>query len=72
MAIKPQQIVPYDNAAQQIARAADLLDEINVANIDRDDVAEIYELTKRARELRAQLFHKAHAAFIAARFGEAT
>lgn len=69
MQIRPDQITAYDTASREVAKAADILETINVAKLDSDARVAVYALLKQARELRAQLFHAGHAAFVRARLG---
>jgi hypothetical protein len=70
MQIKPRQIPAYDAASREIEKAADIIEAISVAGLDTDARVKLYALLKSARELRHELFHAAHAAFVRARMGE--
>lgn len=64
MTIKSYQLTAYDEASKAVERAADILDEINVARLNADHREALADLISQARKLRHELFSAAYDRFL--------
>lgn len=63
-------IPAYDRAARELRKSLDTVNKINVARLEAADRNEIDRIAREIQTLAAQLYSKAHAAFVAARMDE--
>lgn len=65
--IKPTQMTAYADAANEIRRAADLLEIISVARLNSSDVKRLHDLLLAVKSLGHDFYKESHDAFLRAR-----
>ncbi len=67
MTIEGKQILAYDTASREVDKAATLLESINVARFNSEDVKRLHDVLLQVKQLRAYLYKEANDAFLRAR-----